>query len=94
MTSRIHVVLPNSLLEEIDRIAGPRRRSEYIAETLEQSVLRERQRQAIQETTGILSDDEYPEWSTPEKTSAWVRRTRDLESQRLDEKIKRWNAGE
>ncbi len=94
MATRIHVVLPDSLLEEIDRIAGPRRRSEYIAEMLEKSVLRERQRRAFEETAGILSDEDYPEWSSPEKISEWVRRSRDLDNQRLEEKIARWNAEE
>ena len=81
MTTRIHVVLPDALLEEIDRIAGPRRRSEYIAETLEQSVLRERQRRALDEATAALKDYDYPGWETPEATSSWVRHHRRLDDE-------------
>lgn len=37
-TIRTHVALPRDLVEEIDRIAGQRRRSEFTAETLEREV--------------------------------------------------------
>lgn len=87
MATRIHVVLPDSLIEEIDRIAGPRRRSEYIAETLEKSVLRERQRRALKETTGALKDYDYPGWETPEATSAWVRHHRRLDDEHRKNKL-------
>ena len=34
--TRTHLVLPRKLVDEIDALVGPRRRSEYVAEVLEE----------------------------------------------------------
>jgi metal-responsive CopG/Arc/MetJ family transcriptional regulator len=90
-TTRTHVVLPTELVEEIDRIAGKRKRSEFIEETLRERLIRERQREAFRQCAGILKDAAIPEWETPEKTYEWVRRGRELDMQRLEELLKQWD---
>lgn len=67
MTKRISIVLPTELVKEIDLVAGPRKRSEFIAKAIEKHLLHERQRRAFDETAGILKDYDFPDWETPEK---------------------------
>ena len=84
---RIHIVISTSLLAEIDALVGPRRRSEFIAEAIEQRLERDLFREAYDAAVGSLNPDDYPEWSSPEKTYEWVRKLRDLDNERLDRKL-------
>ena len=87
---RAHVVLPEELVDEVDSIAGKRGRSKFIEEAVRQKLLLARQQAAMKRTAGALADYDFPDWSSPEKTSEWVRKQRQWESDRLDEKIARW----
>jgi metal-responsive CopG/Arc/MetJ family transcriptional regulator len=83
---RTHVVLPRELIEEIDRIVGPRKRSRFIADAVRQKLLSERQREALRLAAGSLDVSKHPHWDTPEKTSAWVRASRQEDDARLSDK--------
>ena len=73
MTVRTNLVLPRELVAEIDRVAGPRGRSRFVAEVLEQAVRRERQRAAMRAGIGMLVDHPgYGHWSTPDRVVQWV----------------------
>lgn len=87
MSVRVHVLLPEKLVEEIDARVGPRRRSEFIAETLEAAMHRERFREALAKAAGSIDLRDYPEWSTPEKVDEWVRRSRDLDEEAFRKKL-------
>jgi metal-responsive CopG/Arc/MetJ family transcriptional regulator len=76
MATRAHVVLPDDLIAELDEVVGPRGRSEYIADALREKLLRERQRQALIASAGILADEDIPEWETSEAVIEWVSRGR------------------
>ncbi len=73
---RAHVVLPDDLVEAIDRLVGKRRRSTFIAEAARDRVRREELLRVLKETAGILKAEDYPEWATPEKVARWVRKIR------------------
>ena len=76
-TMRTHVVIPRRLVEEVDRLVGQRKRSDFVAAALEEKLMRERQAVALREAAGSLSLDDHPEWSTPENVSDWVRGLRE-----------------
>jgi metal-responsive CopG/Arc/MetJ family transcriptional regulator len=76
MNVRTNLLLPKDLVEEVDRVAGPRGRSRYVAEALRAKVKRDRLREAIERTAGVLDPRDYPEWSTSEKVVEWVRARR------------------
>jgi hypothetical protein len=76
MGRRTNLILPETLVAEVDRIAGPRMRSAYIAEAVEARLRRDRLREAVARTAGALDPRDYPEWSTPEKVVEWVRARR------------------
>ncbi len=73
---RAHVVLPGELVDEIDRLVGRRRRSEFIAEALEEVVRRQRLLAAFEAVAGSIKEGDVPEWDTPESAYAWVRSLR------------------
>ncbi len=72
MGARVHVTLPADLLERVDRVAGKRRRSRFVEEAVREKLAREAQRATLEAGAGILSQEDYPEWSTPEDISRWV----------------------
>jgi len=76
MAVRTNLLLPEALLEEVDRFAGPRGRSRFVAEALEAKLKRERLRVAIRESAGVLSAEDYPYWRTSEDVVEWVRALR------------------
>lgn len=82
---RTHVLLPRDLIEGVDEIVGPRHRSEFIAEALEEKLAHSRLRAAMREAAGSLNLADYPEWSTPEKVSAWVHDLRQLDNPGVSE---------
>ena len=49
-------------MAEVDRLAGPRGRSAFVAAAVEEAVKRERLRQAIEETRGVLAGSDT--WGT------------------------------
>jgi metal-responsive CopG/Arc/MetJ family transcriptional regulator len=86
---RTHVVLPRDLVEAVDRLVGQRKRSEFVAAAVCERLDRENLRAALRETAGSLNLADYPEWSTPEKTSAWVRELRREDDQATERKLRR-----
>ena len=75
-TRRAHVVVPEELLDEVDRLVGPRRRSEFLADAAREKLARERLRKVAHELVGSLRDEATPGWETPDEASAWVRSLR------------------
>lgn len=78
---RTHVLLPREMVEEIDERVGPRRRSEFVAETLRKELVRRSQLElldaAMAEASERGNEGDPPEWDTPEGTLAWVRSMRE-----------------
>jgi predicted transcriptional regulator len=85
---RAHVVLDDDLVDEVDALAGRRRRSSFIEEAVREKLQRERQKRALQNYIESGERPENPNWRTPEDTSRWVRETRELDNQRLERKLK------
>jgi metal-responsive CopG/Arc/MetJ family transcriptional regulator len=68
--ARTNLTLPEDLLAEIDKLAGPRGRSRYVAEAVAQRVKRDKLGKAIRETAGIMVGS--PGWMSPDEVVAWV----------------------
>jgi hypothetical protein len=73
---RTHVLLPASLLEKVDRRAGQRKRSEYIAAAVEQELHRQELLEAFGAFAGSMDDVEVPGWETHDSAVEWVREQR------------------
>lgn len=77
--ARTNVTLPAALLDEVDRFAGPRGRSRYVAEAVAQRVRRDALGAAIRETAGAMVGK--PGWMTPDEVAAWVNELRSEETE-------------
>jgi hypothetical protein len=72
--TRTHVIAPKELIEEIDRLVGPRRRSEFITDAAAEKLKREKLLRLTREVMKLPPDEEVtPGWETPEAVSKWVR---------------------
>jgi metal-responsive CopG/Arc/MetJ family transcriptional regulator len=76
MNVRTNLLLPKDLVEEVDRFAGPRGRSRYVAEALQTRLRRDRLKEMIERTAGVWSAEDYPEFATSEMVVEWVRARR------------------
>jgi hypothetical protein len=68
--TRTNVTLPADLLEEVDRYAGPRGRSRYVAEAVAQRVRRDALGTAIRETAGAMVG--RPGRMSPDAVARWI----------------------
>lgn len=77
--ARTNLTLPVELLLEVDKIAGPRGRSRYVADAVAQRVKRDRLMRALDASFGSL----VPKGGRPmtrEEVSAWVEELRSEET--------------
>jgi metal-responsive CopG/Arc/MetJ family transcriptional regulator len=73
--ARTNVTLPEELLREVDELAGPRGRSQFVADAVTWKVKRERLRRAIDETFAAAVGK--PGHMTPEESYRWIRSMRE-----------------
>lgn len=70
---RSHIHLDDELVPDLDKRAGPRRRSEFIAELIRRGLDDERRWDDIEASLGTISDTGH-EWD--EDPASWVRTQR------------------
>ena len=73
---RTHVVIPRELINEVDDLVGPRRRSQFLADALREKLNRVRLASAAREAAGSLADVPIPQWQSSAGAAAWVRKLR------------------
>lgn len=78
---RLHIALDDDLVAEVDRRAGPRRRSAFIAELIRRGLDNGRRWDDIEAALGGLPDRGH-EWD--EDPAAWVRRHRHADPRQYD----------
>ena len=76
---RLHITLDDALVAELDRRAGSRRRSAFIAEMIRRTLDDERRWDDIETSLGSLSDDGH-DWD--DDPADWVRRQRRSDDRR------------
>ena len=72
------MTLPEELLREVDELAGPRGRSQFVADAVAKKVKRERLRRALDAARGSLIGTSS--YMTPDEAYRWVRSMREEES--------------
>jgi hypothetical protein len=75
-TQRINVTFPVRLLQDLDRLAPPRKRSQIIVAATAEYVRRLKLLTAIKETAGAWEDESHPELATPEDIDRWLHQVR------------------
>ena len=69
---RTHFIAPKALIEEVDRLVGPRRRSEFFTKAAAEKLQREKLLRLTREVMKLPPAEGIPEWNTPEAASKWV----------------------
>ena len=75
--TRTNVTLPRELRDQVDELAGPRGRSQFVAEAVAAKVKRERLRKALDAARGSLVGTSS--YMTPDEAYRWIRSMRDEE---------------
>lgn len=58
---RTHIIIPEPLVVEIDRLVGKRGRSEFLAQAAEKELRRLQQIRALEIASGAWRDEDHPE---------------------------------
>jgi len=78
---RAHIVIPETLVSEIDRLVGKRGRSEFLTQAAEKELRRLQQIKALERVAGAWKDRDHPELKLG--ASRWVRDLRRESERRL-----------
>ena len=73
-SQRAHIVLPDDLIQEIDRAVGPRGRSSFLVETARAELRRRRLLALLRDDQPIWQAQDHPELASG--ATAWVREVR------------------
>jgi hypothetical protein len=73
---RTHVVIPENLVDEMDKLVGRRRRSRFVTEAIEEKLARLHLARAAGAVAGSLANVDIPGWESPEAVAEWVRALR------------------
>lgn len=78
---RTHVVVPEELIREVDRLSGKRKRSQFIVQAIKKEIQRLNYVSAVRETAGAWDEKDHPELKNG--SEGWVRKLRDEDKKRL-----------
>ena len=81
--NRVLVQYPPLIINEIDRIAGPGKRTAFLVELAEREIKLRRQKAAIRATAGSWKSEDHPELA--EGSAAYVRELRALDIRRFED---------
>jgi Arc/MetJ-type ribon-helix-helix transcriptional regulator len=73
-TRRTHIIIPESLVNEIDRLVGKRGRSEFLTQAAEKELQRLQQIRALENLAGAWKDKDHPELKVG--AARWVKELR------------------
>ncbi len=76
-TSRMNIAFPNLILMEFKELIPARKRNQFIVDLIEKELQRLRLLQAIEESAGSWSAEDYPELATREDIDNYVRKMRE-----------------
>jgi hypothetical protein len=71
-TIRTHFVSRKRLIDEVDRLVGPRRRGEFITAAVDEKLKREQLLRATQNAMALPPVRDIAAWDTPDAASQWV----------------------
>jgi hypothetical protein len=70
MNVRTNLLLPEDVVRDVDRVAGPRGRSRYVAEAVRERLRRDERRALLGQIVGAWRD--HPLFPTDASVAAWV----------------------
>jgi len=83
MKTKAHLVFPLNILEEVDQIAGKRKRSLFIVRATQEKLERERFLRTLDETKGAWTDRHHAELKTEQDMEKYLREKKSSYRKRL-----------
>ena len=83
MKIKAHLVFPQDILEEVDQIAGKRKRSLFIVKATQEKLERERFLKTLDETKGVWTDKHHAELRTERDMGQYLREKRSSYRKRI-----------
>lgn len=77
---RMHIELSDELVDEVDRLAGPRERSAFVRRAVIKALDDARRAEALRVSAGVLRESGPHEWD--DDPAAWVRAGRHADARR------------
>lgn len=81
---RVHIVIPEELISEVDELVGARRRSQFFEDAVREKLKHMKLLTAAESAAGSLADVDTPGWESSEAAAAWVDAVRRADNQRFD----------
>lgn len=85
--TRAHVIVDESILKEIDRLAGKKKRSSFIEDAAKKELQRLNQLALLKKLKGTWKDEDHPDMKGKDGTYRWVRKLRQEDEKTLREKL-------
>jgi metal-responsive CopG/Arc/MetJ family transcriptional regulator len=84
---RTHIIIPEPIITEIDRLVGKRGRSEFLAQAAERELRRLQQIRALENIAGAWKDKDHPELQAG--AVRWVKELRKESERRMHKVVSR-----
>jgi metal-responsive CopG/Arc/MetJ family transcriptional regulator len=82
---RTHVIMPEEVIKQLDKLVGARERSRFIVAAVVDRMNRIRLERAARKAAGSLANWDIDEWFTSEKASSWVHELRRAADRELEQ---------
>ncbi len=89
MKTKAHLVIPQEVLDEVDQVAGKKKRSLFIAQATKEKLDRERFIRTLEETRGAWTEDRHPDLRRPKDMETYLRKARDSFQKRTERLVKK-----
>lgn len=83
-TVKVSFTIPEETFNLLKRTVPKRSRSAFVAKRIEEELRRKKLLKAIRNTAGVLKGKGLKEWETEKSTKAWIRKTREADSLKID----------
>jgi len=81
--NKTHLVFPKEFLEEIDKLIGKRKRSQFVVKATKEKLAYENFLRVLKETAGTWTDKNHPELRTKKDIDKYIRNSRTSFKKRL-----------
>ena len=85
---KTHIMIPEGILSDVDQVAGPRKRSRFIVEAIEEKLRHERFAAALRAGAGAWKEANHPDLKTQKGVNRYLTRQRSAVNRRIGKRLK------
>lgn len=84
---RTHIIIPDNLVKTIDRLVGPRSRSQFVVEAIEKELKKIARQQLAEKFSGRLSKNKLAGWTKGLTSGEWIEKMRSVDESKLKKQL-------